>query len=179
MRLFTSIRLQPELHDELKKTQLFLRGKGLDGRYTDEKNFHLTLAFIGEYPSPQKVMKALREVPFAPFPLILQNRLGRFGHLLWVGVENSPPLQKLQSSLCAALTTHEIPFDNKAFHPHITIVREARPGGEAERICREWKAEPVSMTVQSLSLMQSQRVGGKMVYIEVGRVMASRNDTKS
>ena len=46
-----------------------MKENGISGNYTDAKNLRLTLAFIGEYNSPERVMEELRQVKFKRFRL--------------------------------------------------------------------------------------------------------------
>ena len=71
MRLFVAVKLSPEAKQLVKDTQTIFRKLGVSGNYTSEENMHLTLAFIGEYDDPDKVMEALKEVSFEPFGITL------------------------------------------------------------------------------------------------------------
>ncbi len=61
MRLFLAILPDENMRNALKTTQDRLRKEGLKGRYIDEWNLHLTLAFIGEYQDEDEVLYAVAE----------------------------------------------------------------------------------------------------------------------
>ena len=63
-----------------------------------------------------------------------------------------------------ALAQQEIPFDRKRFSSHITLLRRAR--GHVP----ELRTEPVTMTVNAISLMRSDRGRNGMIYTELGSV---------
>jgi 2'-5' RNA ligase len=54
MRLFIAIEFNDDIITSLKGIQQNLKSCGLKGRYTREENLHLTLAFIGDYGSPDE-----------------------------------------------------------------------------------------------------------------------------
>ncbi len=161
MRLFIAINLSPEIRDALMKVQDEMFDRGVRGNFTPEANMHLTLAFIGEYPDPEPVLDALAEVDFTPFPLALDG-IGSFGDLWWAGLKESAPLEAVVRRIRRALAAHDIPFDRKRFSPHITLIRKAKnkmPGVQLPG---------AGMTVDTLSLIRSDRGRNGMIYTELG-----------
>ena len=49
MRLFIALEPSPEFREVLAELQGRLKAAGVEGRYLDPANLHLTLAFIGEW----------------------------------------------------------------------------------------------------------------------------------
>ena len=123
MRLFLAVHFNEEILAALEETQALLKRRGLRGRYAPPENLHLTLAFIGEYPDPDRVLEVMDALEFDPFPLTLEG-FGRFGDLWWAGLAPSEPLNALVRRLRRALAENGIPFDRKRFSPHITLVRK-------------------------------------------------------
>ena len=166
MRLFVAVKLSPEAKQLIKDTQIIFRKLGVSGNYTSEENMHLTLAFIGEYDDPDKVMEALKEVSFEPFDIKL-GKTGRFGDLWWMGVFMSDELGLLAEKVRKALGDRGIPYDPKQFKAHITFLRRAVYKGTEPG---EIPAEPVKMTVESFSLFRSERGRYGMIYTEIGKL---------
>ena len=163
MRLFVAIRLSPEMRDALADLQAQMRAQRVAGNYTPDENLHLTLAFIGDYPDPE-------DVPLPDFTLfeISLSGYGCFGDLWWAGIEQSPPLEACVRRLRRALSDAGIPFDKKRFSPHITLARRAQ-GHPALTV------PEVSMRVDRLSLMRSERGKNGMIYTEIrGREAAQK-----
>ena len=163
MRLFIAVCLSDAMRAAVREVQdQFLR-HGVRGNYSRPENLHLTLAFIGEYPDPERVLEAMESVPFAPFALRLDG-LGAYGDLWWVGLERIKPLMDYVSALRHALSDADIPFDHKRFSPHITLVRRA-----------QWDSRAVAgivvpeagMMVEHISLMRSDRGKAGMIYTEI------------
>ncbi len=166
MRLFVAVKLSPEAKQLIKDTQIIFRKLGVSGNYTSEENMHLTLAFIGEYDDPDKVMEALKEVSFEPFSITL-GKTGRFGDLWWMGVYQSGELDLLAEKVRKALGDRGIPCDPKQFKAHITFLRRAVYKGTEPG---EIPAEPVKMSVESFSLFRSDRGRYGMIYTEIGKL---------
>ena len=167
MRLFIAINLSDEMKNALLDLQNALYDRGVRGRYTTEENLHLTLAFIGEYPDAEPVLDAMSEVSFKPFELTLDG-MGRFEDLWWAGMKESVPLTAVVRRIRRALAEHEIPFDKKRFSPHITLIRKAN----GEMLGAHPK--PAAMTVETISLMRSDRGRNGMIYAELGTLEAER-----
>lgn len=165
MRLFIAINLSDAMKASLINIQNALYDRGVRGNYTSEENLHLTLAFIGEYPDFEPVLDALSSVSFRPFELSLEG-MGRFGDLWWAGMRESAPLTAVVRRIRRTLAESSIPFDKKRFSPHITLIRKA--SGVQPGIA----PKPASMTVNTISLMRSDRGRNGMIYTELGNVEA-------
>ena len=171
MRLFIAINLSQEIKETLIDLQNDWYDLGVRGNYSSEENLHLTLAFIGEYSDPMPVMDALQCVTFAPIPLQLEG-IGAFGDLWWAGVTHSSALEAVAKRIRRALAKKHIPFDKKKFNPHITLLRRA----SVDRI-PSVSFVPSSMTVNTISLMRSDRGKDGMIYTEVGSIQAKSSDS--
>lgn len=167
MRLFLAINLSDEMKDALLDVQNAMYDHGMRGNYTSEENMHLTLAFIGEYPDAEPVLEALSGVTFTPFELSLEG-IGCFRDLWWAGIRDSVPLTAVSRRVRRALAEKGIPFDRKRFSAHITLLRRA--SGDASGVLMP----PAMMTVNTISLMRSDRGRKGMIYTEIGRIEASR-----
>ena len=160
MRLFVAVQLSEELKKNITGTLHDLKQKGVKGNYVPAKNLHLTLAFIGETDDPDQVKEALKGISYKPFKLAL-SEMGNFGNLLWVGMKGNQGLSAAAKSVRDSLDAADIPYDRKAFTPHITIIRKSSGN---------WKQVPPpkgQMMVKSISLMKTTFKDGKPVYSEV------------
>ena len=124
MRLFIAIRLDDAIKNALTGMQATLRAARVSGNYTKIENLHLTLAFIGEYGDPDRVLEVMRTVPFEPIPIRLEG-FGSFGDLYWCGLAQQDRLTAYVKRLRRTLAETGIPFDRKHFSPHITLLRKA------------------------------------------------------
>lgn len=166
MRLFIAINLSEEMKESLMDIQDAMRDCGIYGRETAPENMHLTLAFIGDYDDPDYVKRIISSIDIRPFDISLSG-IGAFRDLWWIGIENRPPLQAVVRKLRRALSDAGILFDRKRFKPHITIIRRAE-GDFTNVSSTELEAYTnVSMTVDHISLMRSDRGKQGMIYTEL------------
>ena len=160
MRLFIAILPSDEMKEALIDIQNKMYDHDIRGYYTTEENLHLTLAFIGEYGDPEKVMDILSKIEFEPFEIEL-DELGCFDDLWWVGIKQSNPLEVLVNRIRRALAKADVPYDKKSFMPHITLIRKA--AGQLQWI----QSESAVMEVSTISLMRSDRGKNGMIYTEI------------
>ncbi len=131
MRTFIALELPSDFADDVAGLSRRLSAV-IDGRFMPPQNRHLTLAFLGDVDQTQvsaaiDAMEAAcaqaEPVPFA------SDGLGKFGRArdatLWLGVSARPELTDLVDRLREELAARDVPFDNKAFKPHITLARRA------------------------------------------------------
>ncbi|MBR4978937.1 MAG: 2'-5' RNA ligase family protein, partial [Clostridia bacterium] len=100
----------------------------------------------------------LNQLSWKHFRLSLSG-MGRFGDLLWAGADGGKELCALAEEIRERLDAAGIPYDKKAFHPHITLLRRMK-GADGTRISPPER----EMIVKELTLMRSDRVNGRMVY---------------
>ena len=106
MRLFIAIDVPDSIKEHLSFLQRSIEDKHL--RLVHPKNIHLTLNFLGDEGSIEEIIKKLHSIPFESFTL----RLGKMGffpdkyspHVIWVGLDSSPALSKLQHAEYPAKT---------------------------------------------------------------------------
>lgn len=167
MRLFIAVNFDDEMKNALLTVQEQLKQKNIHGNYTKPENLHLTLAFIGEYSDPDRVLDTLSMVHFKPFEMRL-NRLGNFGRLWWAGISAPEQLPSCASQIRHYLADAGIPFDRKKFSPHITLIREPDKTSVPEITIPD-----SVMTVSEISLMRSDKGRHGMIYTEIGSIEAS------
>ena len=172
MRLFVSVELSEQLREALVSVRKQLRKNGVSGNWSPRENLHLTLAFIGDYPDPDAVLDVMESVCFEPFLLRLSG-LGAFGELWWAGLEADEELDMLARRLRRALSEKGIPFDRKAFRPHITLIR--RPEYKKDPQLGSLTIAEAGMKAEHMSLMLSTRGKSGMIYTELGSVSAQRD----
>lgn len=167
MRLFVALEPSPQFREALAALQDRLRFAGVTGRYLEPFNLHLTLAFIGMWPED---VTALLPRVSAPFPIAL-SCLGVFpaAKVLWAGVEPSRALDRLAGDVRQALTRAGIPFDQKAFNPHITLVR--KPFVPENAALSDINVPRAEMTVRGVCLYRSDHGENGPVYRVIGRAV--------
>lgn len=165
MRLFIAINFDQNMKEALEDLQDKLKARGIRGNYTRAENLHLTLAFIGEYKNPDKVLDILEGIPFEEFTLNLED-LRYFRDMIFADIAPCPLLEKTVRELRRALARYEIPFDRKKFSPHITLVRKVSYSGDRPVLPSADSRQGTDVT--RISLMKSERGKRGMIYTELG-----------
>lgn len=127
MRQFVALTFNSSFKEELMSIMDTLKEEGIQGKYYDLDNLHMTLAFFGETDRQDEIMEIIHAIPFPKITITL-NRIGHFKKIYWVGIKDNPVLDEYVNTLREALKEHDIPFDDKPFYPHITILRKAEEG---------------------------------------------------
>lgn len=132
MRTFIALELPERMVDEVAA---LARGLGacVPGRLMKPDTYHLTLAFLGEVDECQArtAMAALDAATGGRTPVrLVPDGLGKFSKphdaTLWLGIAPAPALLELADGVRAELAERGVPFDRKAFRPHITLARRAK-----------------------------------------------------
>ncbi|MDV3252305.1 RNA 2',3'-cyclic phosphodiesterase [Devosia sp. BK] len=170
-RLFTGLEIPPDIGFALS-----LKRGGLTGaRWIDPDNYHITLRFIGDVDN-QTANDAADNLDYLSeslrFPIRLTH-LGTFGgdkpRALYVGVEPSEALSRLQSAQERMLQRAGLPAEGRKFVPHVTLARLRGTSAEevARYIAEAGRFEPLTFAVPRFVLFSSRdSVGGGPYVVE-------------
>ena len=133
--------------------------------------FHLTLAFVGD-ASPERVRhcsdllaRLVREASIGDengldCPL---DRPINFGNAATIACAETPPaLLELRQFLSSNLQLQAIEHDSKPFHPHVTLVRNARR--PAHPVRNQGSDDRVMFRARSIGLYTAAGEGGVRRY---------------
>jgi 2'-5' RNA ligase len=169
MRLFVGIAIPAEIGERLDA----LTG-GLPGaNWMGAESYHLTLRFIGEAGRPQaeELHTALAAIDMPGFDLALAG-VDYFGtssrpRVVWAGVDPSLPLHQLARKVDRAARLAELPREDRAFTPHVTIARLSNSSlVEVMAFVQQkalFRAPPFRVT--QFTLFESRPGGGAPAYI--------------
>ena len=164
MRIFIAIRFPEDFNSALVDAQQELKARGVTGNFCPYGNFHLTLAFIGETFDLSNIRKAVSEVSFSPFQITLGS-LGKFqtrnGTVIWAGIKDGSPVSDLASQLRERLVANGVRFKTTEFYPHISLIRKP------SMVVTDIDVAPVSMCVERIFVMKSERINGELIYSEI------------
>ena len=132
MRLFVALQLNHKvvtaLTDFIKRLQPYSHL-----RWVSPQNMHLTLKYIGEWPSQRtdEVLNCLSGVHLPVAEQTLSVPLAGLGffpnthrpRVFWVGAENTPALRRLASLVDSTLQPLGIAPEVRSYHPHLTLAR--------------------------------------------------------
>lgn len=169
MRLFVAI----NFNDQSKATIASIQSKLMQyakGSYTPPENIHLTLVFLGEI-SPKKIIfikQAMNQIIVEQVKIQFSHT-GFFkrneGDIWWIGLQQNDKLIKLQKDLRIALIKQGFNIEERFFKPHITLGRRIRINMPIDK--NELFGKPFKTEVNTISLMKSERINGKLTYTEI------------
>lgn len=111
-----------------------------------------------------------------PFTIILSH-IGVFeeANVLWAGVQPSAELSNLAKRVRHILADEGVPFDRKAFNPHITLMR--KPSIPNQTVLSDIEIHAATMTVDEVCLYRSDRGKSGMVYTVIGSSLHEETTT--
>lgn len=175
LRLFIAVEFCESVKQELSALGSRLKALSCGGNFTARDNLHLTLVFLGEVAPARvpAVLEAMGDAAGEPFSLSLSG-LDKFcrrdGDLYFLAVTPHAALTQLHDTLTAKLAETQIPYDTKAFFPHITLARRCKMASHFSQSDFAAFAKPVTVLVNHITLMQSQRKNGKLLYTPLAKI---------
>ena len=136
--------------------------KNVEGKATYRGNWHVTLAFVGDFPEPQvpALQLAASKIEVEPFRL----RFDRVEY--WtrpklaclVGATVPPELERLVASLSSTLSEFDVSPESFTYRPHVTVSTHARQF-ETQRL-----AQPAVSEWSEFELIESISQPGSVTY---------------
>ena len=125
MRLFVAVPLPPDVQERLAMLRFGLPG----ARWSEPRNMHVTLRFIGEVDrgEAEDIAGALHEIEAPAFALAF-NEVGHFDrgrevHTLWAGIPRCDALFYLHDKIESAVVRLGHGPERRKFKPHVTLAR--------------------------------------------------------
>ena len=143
-RLFFALWPDDRQRDQLREV-INAVAKTVEGHAVDRRNWHITLAWIGDFPEERipQLLKRVGEIKFEPFRLSF-DRLEfwarpRVASLTAATVPEE--LQRVVTALENVLQDEGVVKETRTYRPHITVSRNARTFTTerlAQRTSIEW-----------------------------------------
>jgi 2'-5' RNA ligase len=165
MRLFIALDIDEEIRQRIRTFLYGVRGFAADARWVKPESLHVTLKFIGEQPdeSVDAIEEALAHVSGLPFELNFRG-YGFFptpksARVFWIGIQSGPQLSALASAIDNATATLNIPREERAFSPHLTLARRRGGSGSPRRIKGDSPNNTFHRLSEKLTAMTSHEFG--------------------
>jgi 2'-5' RNA ligase len=154
-----------------------LNEQGIQYRVPPHGNDHLTLAFLGPTDEAHEALaiQALQSLQGPAFELrwgvldAFPSR--RSARVAFAGFEPEEQLARLQGQLARSLRDSGFEVEKRAYVPHLTIARLARPSGLDRLVETGWYGQELpSLPVERVVLYESRPGPKGSAYIEVASV---------
>lgn len=175
MRLFIAIGFSEENKQQLSAIATTIKRHASRSRQVEQENYHLTLAFIGESDDTEDIIDIMDTVAEKCHPFTLETaQTGRFrrpgGDVCWIGFAKNNELLIMQRMLASALREKGFDIEDRPYHPHLTLLREAVLPGDFPDSCFINSLPILSQAVSEILLIKSERIKGKLVYTSLYNV---------
>lgn len=143
---------------------------GFTGRRIKAENIHLTLVFVGNVDKSGlealcRAAEGIAKLPKRSFELVIQE-IGCWKHnrIAYVAPREIPAaLKELVGLLQKAIESVGFSTEERAYKPHVTLMRDATCAGLSPRI------EPVVWEVREWLLVKSEQTREGVLYSPVAR----------
>jgi 2'-5' RNA ligase len=139
MRLFIALDIDDDIRSRIARFLEGVRGFAPDARWVRPESMHVTLKFIGEKPEDdlEKIKQALETISADAFEMNFRGYgffpSARAPRVFWVGIEAGPKLSSLAALVDQRLASLEIPKEEHAFSPHLTLARGGGGSGSPRK----------------------------------------------
>jgi len=139
MRLFIALDIDDQIRQRIGRFLEGVSGFSPDARWVPLESLHITLKFIGEKPPEiiPSLQKALDNVSVPPFDLTFSGTgffpTPKSPRVFWSGIQAPPELQKLAAAIDNTSAQFDIPKEDRAFSPHLTLARKSGGSGSPRK----------------------------------------------
>jgi 2'-5' RNA ligase len=124
MRLFIALDLDDTIREKIVLFMNGIRAFAPDARWLRPESLHVTLKFVGQWPDGEleKVQLALQTIRADAFEIGFR-----------VGIHAGPQLAALAAAVDARMASLDVPREEHAFSPHLTLARRAGGSGSPQK----------------------------------------------
>ncbi len=191
MRLFVALDIHNDIRGRITRFLDDVREFAPKARWVRPESLHVTLKFIGEKSEgdAEKIKLTLAtveaaaiEMKFSGYGFFPEARAPR---VFWVGIEADSQLTSLAKMIDDGLSSLNIPKEEHAFNPHLTLARAGRGSGSPgwrkgngpnpsfqrlqEKLAAQSAPDFGAMTAREFFLYQSQLAAGGSKYTKLAR----------
>ncbi|HWO36144.1 MAG TPA: RNA 2',3'-cyclic phosphodiesterase [Candidatus Acidoferrum sp.] len=189
MRLFVALDLDDNIRSRIARFLDGVQGFAPGVRWVRPDSLHVTVKFIGEQPEAQvdEIKRELAGIEADHFDVNLRGYgffpSTRAPRVFWIGIDGGSRLTSLAETVDSKLVPLQIPKEEHAYSPHLTLARSAgasgsprqqkrdRPNQSFQRLQEKLAALPApefgTMTAREFFLYHSQLSPGGSKYTKL------------
>jgi RNA 2',3'-cyclic 3'-phosphodiesterase len=139
MRLFVALDIDDNIRNRIARFLEGVREFAPDARWVRPESLHVTLKFVGEQSESQtdEIKKALQSIEADAFEMSFRGHgffpTARAPRVFWIGIEADSRLASLAATVDSRLASLNIPKEQHAFNPHLTLARGGGGSGSPRR----------------------------------------------
>jgi 2'-5' RNA ligase len=139
MRLFVALDIDHDIRGRIARFLEGVHGFAPEARWVRPESLHVTLKFIGEQSEDEarRIKGALEAIAADAFEMNFRGYgffpSARAPRVFWTGIEAGPRLASLAAAVDENMAGLEIPREEHAFNPHLTLARGARGSGSPRK----------------------------------------------
>lgn len=139
MRLFVAVDIDDAIRERISRFLEGVRGVAEEARWVRPESLHVTLKFIGEKTEEEveKIKCVLGTIEAGTFEMSIRGYgffpSARAPRVFWVGIGGGRQLTSLAAAVDEKLAGLEIPKEEHAFTPHLTLARSAGGSGSPRK----------------------------------------------
>jgi 2'-5' RNA ligase len=139
MRLFIALDIDDAIRERISRFVEGVQGFAPDARWVKPESLHVMLKFIGEQPdlAVEQIKQALRRARGLTMQIHFRGYgffpTAKFARVFWIGMEAGPELASLAATIDENMALLNIPKEDRAFSPHLTLARGSGGSGSPRR----------------------------------------------
>ncbi|HXO33449.1 MAG TPA: RNA 2',3'-cyclic phosphodiesterase [Candidatus Acidoferrales bacterium] len=164
MRLFVALDLDDNIRSRIARFLDGVQGFAPGARWLRPDSLHVTLKFIGEQTETQvEIERALAGIQADQFVINLRG-YGFFPdkrapRVFWIGIDGGSRLTSLAETVDSVLVPLQIPNEEHAYSPHLTLARSARASGSPRQQSRDRPNQSFQRLQEKLSALPEPEFG--------------------
>jgi 2'-5' RNA ligase len=165
MRLFVALDLEDNIRSRIACFLDDVRGSAPEARWARPESLHVTLKFIGEQPEAQVdgLKRELAGIEADHFDVSLRGYGffpdSRAPRVFWIGIDRGSRLTSLAETVDSKLTSLQVPKEEQAFSPHLTLARSAGASGSRRRQKRDRPNQSFQRLQEKLAALPAPEFG--------------------
>jgi 2'-5' RNA ligase len=139
MRLFVAVDIDDAIRERISRFLEGVRGFAEEARWVRPESLHVTLKFIGEKSEEEveNIKCALETIEAGTFEMSIRGYGffpgARAPRVFWVGIDGGSRLTSLAATVDEKLARLDVPKEEHAFTPHLTLARGAGRSGSPRK----------------------------------------------
>jgi RNA 2',3'-cyclic 3'-phosphodiesterase len=135
MRIFVALDIEDGIRDDIARFLDGIRGFAPEAHWVRPESLHVTLKFIGEKPEQEidRIKSSLSAIEANLFEINIRGHgffpNPRAPRLFWIGIETDSRLRSLAATVDEKLALLDVPEEEHAFNPHLTLARARGKSG--------------------------------------------------